>query len=72
MAEGEFSDVALVSFGPFEAPVYRVDNKYRTRMVIKCKLNRDTLALLAELVCAFWEKGERALSLSVDLNPSNL
>ena len=72
LREEKYPDVSLVTFGPFEAPVYRVDNKYRTRMVIKCKLNRDTLALLAELVCAFWEKGERALSLSVDLNPSNL
>ena len=65
-------DVSLVTFGPFEAPVYRVDNKFRMRMVIKCKLNRETLALFAELVCAFWEKGDRSLSLSVDLNPSNL
>ena len=72
LREEKYPDVSLVTFGPFEAPVYRVDNKYRTRTVIKCKLNRDTLSLLAELICAFWEKGERSISLSVDLNPSNL
>ena len=42
MVEGEYKDVAIVTFGPFEAPVYRVENKYRMRMVIKCKLNRRT------------------------------
>ncbi|MBQ3507523.1 MAG: primosomal protein N', partial [Clostridia bacterium] len=35
-----FSDVPVVAFGPFEAPVYRVDNVYHMRMVVKCRLNR--------------------------------
>ena len=72
MAEGEYRDVALVTFGPFEAPVYRVDNKYRMRMVVKCKLNRRTLSMLAELLCSFSAKVGRKISLSIDLNPSNL
>ena len=72
MAEGEYRDVALVTFGPFEAPVYRVDNKYRMRMVIKCRLDRRTLALLSELLCSFSAKVGRRLSLGIDLNPSSL
>ena len=72
MAEGEYRDVALVTFGPFEAPVYRVDNKYRMRMVVKCKLNRRTLSMLAELLCSFSAKVGRKISLGIDLNPSNL
>ncbi len=70
--EGEYRDVQVVMFGPFEAPVYRVDNKYRMRMVIKCKLNRRTLAMLAEILCEFNQKAGRRLSMSADLNPSNL
>ncbi len=72
LAEGEYKDLPLVSFGPFEAPVYRVDNKYRMRMVIKCRLNRRTYAMLAELLCSFSSKVSKRLSLSIDLNPSNL
>ncbi|MBQ7398324.1 MAG: primosomal protein N', partial [Clostridia bacterium] len=34
LIKGEFSDVQTVIFGPFEAPVYRVDNKFRRRMVV--------------------------------------
>jgi primosomal protein N' (replication factor Y) len=70
--EGDFRDVALVSFGPFEAPVYRVDNKYRMRMVIKCKLNRRSLEMFAGLLCNFTAKAGRLVTLSIDFNPSNL
>ena len=70
--DGAYADVALVTFGPFEAPVYRVDNRYRMRMVIKCKLNRRTLALFAELLCTFFQKMGRQVTLGIDLNPSNL
>ncbi len=71
-AEGEFGDVQLVTFGPFEAPVYRVDDRYRMRMVIKCRLNRRTLALFARLLSDVGAKLGKRLTLSIDLNPSSL
>jgi len=67
-----YEDVQIVKFGPFEAPVYRVENKYRMRMVLKCKLTKRTLALLSELFCSFSAQADKNVSLSVDLNPSNL
>ena len=70
--DGDYRDVELVTFGPFEAPVYRVDNKYRMRMVLKCRLNKRTLAMLAELLCTFSQKAGERVTLSVDMNPSNL
>jgi primosomal protein N' len=38
-AEPAFSSAELLVFGPVEAPVYRVDNRYRQRIVIKCRLS---------------------------------
>ena len=70
--EKKYTDVQLVKFGPFEAPVYRVDRKYRIRLVLKCKLNRPTLAMLSELICTFGKKAGHHITLSVDLNPSSL
>ena len=70
--EERFSEVELIPFGPFEAPVYRVDNRYRMRMVIKCKLTKATLAFFRELLCAFGEGCDRRVHMSVDFNPSNL
>ncbi len=71
-AKEKYPDVALMTFGPFEDPVYRVDNKYRIRMVLKCKLNRRTLEFLAELLCTFPLKYGRLASIGVDLNPSSI
>ncbi len=72
MAEGEYKDVTMVTFGPFEAPVYRVDNRYRMRMVIKCRLNRRSYAMFAELLCKFSSKAGKRLTLGIDFNPSSL
>jgi primosomal protein N' (replication factor Y) len=68
----EYSDLPLLTFGPFEAPVYRVEGRYRMRMVIKCKLNRRSRALFSALLADFSKSGARGLNLSIDFNPSNL
>jgi primosomal protein N' (replication factor Y) len=68
----EYSDLPLLTFGPFEAPVYRVEGKYRMRMVIKCKLNRRSRSLFSSLLSDFSKSGAKGLNLSIDFNPSNL
>ncbi len=71
LCQSEFSDLPIDAFGPFEAPVYRVENRYRYRMVVKCRLNRRSRALFASLLQKF-SNGPRGLTLSVDFNPSGL
>ena len=71
-SEEAYRGVELVVFGPFEAPVYRVDNRYRMRMVIKCRLTRATLDLFGDLLCRFQNGCGHRIRLSVDFNPSNL
>ena len=70
----EFADVPIVAFGPFEAPVYRVDNVYRMRMVVKCRLNRRARAMFGKLLTAFASEGRGSNRpvLSMDFNPSNI
>ena len=74
---GEYQDVPVVSFGPFEAPVYRVDNVYRMRMVVKCRLNKRARAMFADLLASFADTahgsthGRRPI-LSIDFNPSSI
>ena len=71
LLKDSFSDVQTVVFGPFEAPVYRVDNRYRMRMVVKCRLNKRSRALFATLLATF-DRSRGSTSLSIDLNPSTL
>ncbi|MBQ3064411.1 MAG: primosomal protein N' [Clostridia bacterium] len=68
----EFSDVQVIAFGPFEAPIYRADGKYRMRMVLKCALNKRTREMLGKLLDIFGKQKPETPLLSVDLNPSNL
>ncbi len=68
----EYPDIPLVVFGPFEAPVYRMDNKYRMRMVVKCKLGRKSRAFFSDLLREFGKESGAKTTLSIDLNPTNL
>ncbi len=72
LIKDEFSDIPIITFGPFEAPVYKVENKYRMRMVIKCRLNKRSRAMFDLILKDFSKSGAKHLILSVDFNPSNL
>ena len=64
---GELGKLPFVVFGPFEAGVYKMNDKYRMRMVIKCRLTRASRQLFKELLFEFAQ--ERDATLAVDLNP---
>ncbi|MBR7116753.1 MAG: primosomal protein N' [Clostridia bacterium] len=64
---GEYGRLPFVVFGPFEAQVYKLNEKYRMRMVIKCKLNAASRRLYKELLSEF--ALERDVTLAIDLNP---
>lgn len=66
-----YKDVEAVVFGPFEAPVYKVQNTCRMRLVIKCRLNRRARQFVSQLICEF-SKANKNLNVTADLNPSSL
>ena len=65
--KAEYSDLPFIVFGPFEAQVYKLNEKYRMRTVVKCRLSARSRRLFSELLCEF--AARRDASLSVDLNP---
>lgn len=73
----DFTDVKAVIYGPFEAPVYKVQNVCRMRFVIKCRLTRRTREFISSLLCDFSRNGKNSRSASpvrvtADLNPTAL
>ena len=64
---GAYSDLPFVAFGPFEAGIYKVNEKYRMRMVVKCRLNPSSRRMFSELLSEFCS--ERRATLAIDLNP---
>ena len=68
----EYKDVPVICYGPFEAPVYKLDGKYRMRMVIKTKLNKRSREMFSEIYKSFGKRRKNEPMLSVDFNPSSL
>ena len=69
---GPYADLKLIVFGPFEAPVYKIQGVCRNRLVIKCRLNRRSREMLAHILTDFGKNAGKRLSISVDLNPNTL
>ena len=71
IGEVDFPDVKMIVFGPFEAPIFKIKNKYRMKAVIKFKNNRRARALFARLLTEYGKKAGGKIGLSVDINPSS-
>ena len=65
--DGEYGRLPFIVYGPFEAQVYKLNEKYRMRMMVKCKLNQDSRRMFSELLSEFAK--ERDVTLAIDLNP---
>ena len=69
LAKREFADLPLMIFGPFEAGVYKVAGRYRLRMVVKCRLNKQSRAYFSRILTVFSKEIGRRITLSLDMNP---
>ena len=69
---GEFHDIPVKVYGPFEAPVYKLDGKYRMRIVIKTVLNKKSREMFSQIYTVFNKRKKTEPQLSVDFNPSSL
>lgn len=67
---GAYSKFPFIAYGPHEADVYKVNDKYRMKMVFKCKLNSETRRFFHELLMEF--SLVTGVTLSVNLNPINI
>ena len=68
----DFTDVQLQIFGPFEAPVYKVNEKFRVRLVLKCKNTKRTRMLFRQVLKFFGDTMPKNITASIDINPSTL
>ena len=71
-SENSFGDVSLIMFGPFEAPVYRVNERYRMRVICKCRLTKRTRELFADIMRSFGKGLSKRVTISTDFNPTSI
>ncbi|MBQ3824270.1 MAG: primosomal protein N', partial [Clostridia bacterium] len=68
----KYPDMPLIGLGPSQARVLKVNNVYKYKLVLKCRINKD-LCDLAESA-ASWFDGEKRFQdvlMSVEYNPEN-
>ena len=65
----EYKDVKIIVLGPTPASVAKINNKYRYRLIIKCRNNKRTRELLRRSVDF---KMMYDTSVSIDINPEVL
>ena len=69
MINNEFSDVKEIILGPSPSGVAKVNNRYRFRMIIKCKYNKRFREMLKNAVDI---KTKKDVTVSVDVNPETM
>ncbi|MBE6643215.1 MAG: primosomal protein N' [Ruminococcaceae bacterium] len=71
-AEYEKNTLALNVFGPLEASVYKVNEKYRMQFVVKCKNNSTTRTFFAKIYADCEKKFGNKIQISMDMDPNNI
>ena len=69
MIDGEFKDVKVIILGPSPSSLSKVNNRYRYRMIIKCKNNNNFRVMLKK---ALEIKASGDASVFVDMNPETM
>ena len=68
----DYSQMPLILYGPFEAPVYRLEGKYRMRFVMKCRINRQFRQFLTQIYKDYPSVVSKKTAFSLDINPSSI
>ena len=69
----EYKDVKIIVLGPMPPRLSKVNNKYRYRIIIKCKNNKRFRSMLSGLLISFGKNKKYSdVTLYADINPENL
>ena len=72
MQKGAFSDIPLLIYGPFDAPIYKIGGKFRKQIIVKHKNNARSRALFSELIKKYCKLSKNKITISIDINPNNI
>jgi primosomal protein N' (replication factor Y) len=67
-------NLGIILYQGMPAPIDKIKNKYRFRIIIKCKFGDDMIKLMEDVIAQYQETKEAKLGkvrMAIDLNPSN-
>lgn len=70
---GEYNDLKIIALGPMTARVSKISNKFRYRLILKCKNTKRFRALMNELLkYTGTDRAYNDVSVYIDINPENI
>ncbi|MGN0550180.1 MAG: primosomal protein N' [Acutalibacteraceae bacterium] len=70
---GEYNELKIIALGPMAARVSKISNKFRYRLILKCKNSARFRALMSEMLKVTGsEKAFVGVSVYIDINPENI
>ncbi|MGN0487450.1 MAG: primosomal protein N' [Acutalibacteraceae bacterium] len=71
--EEEYPEQKIIVLGPMPPRISKVNNKFRYRLIVKCKNTKAFRKMISELLIEFGkDKNDSGVSLVADINPENL
>ena len=67
-------NLGIILYQGMPAPIDKIKNKYRFRIIIKCKFGNNTIQLINDMLEQYSktkESKQEDIKLSIDLNPNN-
>lgn len=65
-------NIGILLYRPVPSPIDRIKNKYRWRIIIKCKLEDDIIQLMNDTQECFQTLKTKNTNITIDLNPNNM
>lgn len=71
--ENEFKSEKIIVLGPMPPRISKVNNKFRYRIIIKCKNSKNFRKMLSELLIRYGKETKfNNITITADINPVNL
>lgn len=62
----------VLIYKPLPSPVNKINNKYRWRMIIKCKTDNNIIEAINKILQDFYKTRYKKIGVVVDINPANM
>ncbi len=73
LVETKYTQQKIIVLGPMPPKVSKLNDKYRYRLIIKCKNSKEFRTMISELLTEFGKNKEfSSVSIVPDMNPKNL
>lgn len=65
-------NIGMILYPPVSAPVDKIKNKIRWRMIIKCKIDNTIITLMNDMLEEYGKMKARDTRITIDLNPNDM